>query len=271
MIPKLFAFDLDGTLLDSRKKLSLSNLMAIKEIIDYGSIVALASGRLGSSMNQYCTEELDFPMLTLNGAAIYTGKKDHSRLIYQAPLASEYADYLLNYSKNKNFGINYYINDRLYSIKNEITSRWIDLYFHETSTHYNLIDNFDQFYGKTPSKVLFVGEPSEIDEQENYFREMWKDSVYICRTWDHYLEFLNPNANKGTGLKMLCDAYGIDINQTIAFGDSINDIPMLEMAGIGIAMNNALNQVKASAKRVSPWTNDQNAIAKEWSLIKQSN
>jgi len=271
MIPKLFAFDLDGTLLNSCKKLSATNLAALKEISQNGSIVAFASGRLGSSMQQYVCNDFDLPMLTLNGAAVYMGKKHNSKLIYSAPLSHDYADFLVNYSIGKNFGLNYYIDDRLYSVQTNLTSRWQRLYFDQTSTAYNFIHSFDDFKGKSPSKILFVGSTDEIDLQELYFRNIWKDSVYICRTWDHYLEFLNPEANKGTGLQMMADAYGIDLKDVAAFGDALNDIPMLKTAGLGIAVGNALTEVKESASRVSAWNNDEDVIAREWNIIKNDN
>lgn len=269
MVPRLFAFDLDGTLLNSQKKISDANLKALKEIYDSGAVVVFASGRLGSSMLQYCSDDLEISMLTLNGAAVYLGKNHNSQLIYQAPLAADYADFLIKFSQDQQFGLNYYINDHLYTVRSRKNSPWIDLYVQQTSTKYNFLNTFDQFSGCTPSKILFVGEPSEIDRQETYFKNLWKDSIYICRTWDYYLEFLNPSANKGVGLKMLAQAHGLDLSQTVAFGDAENDIPMLKTAGIGIAVGNALDEVKAAARKVSPWSNDEDAIAREWSLIKE--
>jgi Cof subfamily protein (haloacid dehalogenase superfamily) len=269
MIPRLFAFDLDGTLLDSTKKLSNANLEALREIQESGAVIVFASGRLGSSMCRYCSEDLEISMLTLNGAAVYMGKDLSSQLIFEAPLDAKYANYLLSYAQNQKFALNYYINDKLYTIKNLKNRSWIDLYYQQTSTEYVFLDTFDQFSDCTPSKILFVGDSSEIDKQEAYFRSLWKDSIYICRTWDHYLEFLNPLANKGTGLKKLAQAHGLDLSQTIAFGDAENDIPMLETAGMGIAVGNALNKVKAVASKVSSWSNDEDAIAREWSLIKK--
>lgn len=269
MVPRLFAFDLDGTLLDSRKNLSKANLQALREIQKCGAVVAFASGRLGSSMCKYCSEGLEISMLTLNGAAVYKGKDLSSQLIFEAPLDAVYANFLLSYAQDQKFALNYYINDKLYTLKRPEKKPWIDLYYQQTSTEYIFLETFDQFSDRTPSKILFVGDSSEIDKQEAYFRSLWKDSIYICRTWDHYLEFLNPLANKGTGLKMLAQAHGLDLSQTIAFGDAENDIPMLEAAGMGIAMGNALDKVKAVASKVSSWSNDEDAIAKEWTLMKK--
>jgi predicted Fe-Mo cluster-binding NifX family protein len=108
-----------------------------------------------------------------------------------------------------------------------------------------------------------------MDKQESFFRSLWKDEIYICRTWDYYLEFLNPHANKGDGLTALAESYGLGIDDVIAFGDASNDIPMLKSAGLGIAVGNASDEVKAAAKKVSEWTNDQDAVAKEWEILKK--
>lgn len=220
-------------------------------------------------MRKYCSEGLEISMLTLNGAAIYKSNDLSSQLIFEAPLDARYANFLLSYAQNQNFALNYYINDKLYTLKKPENRPWIDLYYQQTSTEQVFLETFDQFSDCEPSKILFVGDSTEIDKQEAYFRSLWKDSVYICRTWDHYLEFLNPLANKGTGLKILAQAHGLDLTQTIAFGDAENDIPMLETAGMGIAMSNALDKVKAVASKVSFWSNDEDAIAREWALMKK--
>jgi HAD superfamily hydrolase (TIGR01484 family) len=98
--PYLFAFDLDGTLLDSGKNISPANRKALKEISDLGAIVAFSSGRLGGSIEKVVeTIGLDVAMLTLNGAEVYLDRSHGSKLIYHAPLSPLYADYLLIISR----------------------------------------------------------------------------------------------------------------------------------------------------------------------------
>ena len=194
--------------------------------------------------------------------------KHQNRLVYRAPLDKNYADFLLQYWAGKEFALNYYIHGKLYSVCNDTTLPWINLYIQQTSTIYNFTNSFHPFVGESPSKIIFIGEPSVIDKEEVYFRNLWGDSVYICRTWDHYLEFLDPAANKGIGLKSLAQAYGIDMSKTVAFGDASNDIPMLSTAGTGIAVRNASSEVKKAASFVSRWTNDEDAIAREWDAEK---
>ncbi|MBD3316740.1 MAG: Cof-type HAD-IIB family hydrolase [Chitinivibrionales bacterium] len=269
MPPKLLAFDLDGTLLTSDKKLSKANRDALVDMAAHGSLVTFASGRLGSSMMRVAAGlDIDLAMLTLNGAAVYSGHVDKKHLVYQAPLAGSYADQLISFAQGRDFALNYYIDDRLYAIKNPMTARWIDLYYQQTRTDYVFLDDFGSFTGRSPSKVIFVGAPNTIDEMEEAFRAQWDGEIYICRTWDHYLEFLSPQANKGKGLRALATALGVDLADVVAFGDAENDIPMLKACGMGVAMQNAPDPVKEAADYVSEWTNDEDGVAKEWERLK---
>jgi Cof subfamily protein (haloacid dehalogenase superfamily) len=267
---RLFAFDLDGTLLDDKKRLSPANERALVEMASRGAVIAFATGRLGSSMQNYVPQSLDdVALLTLNGAEVRMGRRHGSRRVHYAPLSSSAADYLIDYSRGREFACNYYIDGKLYGVRDDKTEPWIGVYFKQTGSRYRFVPSLDRFRGRRPSKVIFVGAPPVIDEQEKYFRKLWGVSVYICRTWDYYLEFLDVQANKGTGLAALALVYGVGWPEIAAFGDAANDVPMLEKAGLSIAMANAPDEVKRAAVRVSPWTNNEDGVAKEWELIKR--
>jgi hypothetical protein len=269
MPPKLLAFDLDGTLLTSDKRLSSANRDALADMAAHGAVVALASGRLGSSMERYADEiPVDTAQLTLNGAAVFMGKRHGSRCIHSAPLGAVYAGELIRRSAGKNLAVNYYIDDRLYAVRTPVSSQWIDLYFAQTATSCELLDSFDRFSGRLPSKIIFVGDSAELDKEETSYRKEWGSELYIVRTWDYYLEFLNPDANKGSGIAALARAYGIDRSDIVAFGDASNDVPMFETAGTGIAVKNATESAKKAATLVSSWSNDEDAVAREWERLK---
>jgi Cof subfamily protein (haloacid dehalogenase superfamily) len=269
--PRLFAFDLDGTLLNSRKDLSEATLVALSEMSSMGLHIVFASGRIKSSMEQYI-QRCNFPVSTvsLNGAAVYANVRHNGTpRIYDASLPAEYADFLINYAALNSIAMNYYHNETLYAINNPKNAPWLDLYFNQTHSTYNFTSSLHNFLGCSPSKILFLGSPEVLDEQEAYFTRLWGTSVYICRTWDYYLEFMNPSANKGFGLKALADFYQVSMDETVSFGDALNDIPMFEVAGISVAVSNSSDAVKNAATRVSAWSNDQNAIAEEWKYFRQ--
>ena len=267
---RLFAFDLDGTLLNSQKKLTKCTLNTLSEISTKGFKIVFASGRIKSSMLRYI-EQCSFPVgiLSLNGAAVYSDYQHNFKNLFNAPLPSEYADFLIKFSENQHIAMNYYFDENLYTLKNEKTLAWIELYINQTHSTYHYLDTFEKFLGKSPSKIIFVGSPELLDKQQRFFSDLWGDSIYICRTWKYYLEFLSPHTNKGIGLASLADHYNIPMNEVVAFGDASNDIPMLERAGYSIAVQNASPEVKTAAKKVSPWTNDEDAIMHEWQLMKQ--
>lgn len=269
--PRLFAFDLDGTLLNSNKELSQTNLTALTEIREAGNLICFASGRIKSSIRQYL-DRCTFPVsiLSLNGAAVYADAEYNDRKIYDASLNTEFSDFLIDFSEKNQIALNYYYEEELYAVKNEMTTPWLQLYFNQTRSSYNYKSSLNEFIGKSPSKIIFVASRELLDELQLFFSNLWGNSVYICRTWDYYLEFLNPKANKGLGLKAITDFYHISIDDAVTFGDAMNDIPMLQMAGFSIAMQNAPSEVQKEAKHVSAWNNDQDAVAHEWNFIKKS-
>lgn len=269
MIPKLFAFDLDGTLLDSQKRISLANVSALREIDETGAKVALASGRLGSSIEKYLPLlGIDAALLTLNGAQVFTTLKDGRRCIYSAEFDKYYANQLIGYCADKPVALNYYYDGRLFTVKSKENVIWTEFYYKQTGTNYNFLGDFGEIANNSPSKIVLVGDSGYLDGLEREFRSLWdEESVYICRSWSHYLEFLSPKANKGLGLEALCAVLGINMSETAVFGDERNDIPMLKIAGLGIAMKNASKEVKSFAKRVTERTNDEDGIACEWERI----
>lgn len=268
MPPKLLAFDLDGTLLTTDKRLTAANRDALEDMVRTGAVVALASGRLRSSMMKIASQLAITPaMLTLNGAAVYTSTDPAAEPIHTVDLPLSYARELLDHAHGKSFALNFYRDDSLYTVRTRATAPWVDLYVNQTSSEYTFVDSLTELSDMPPEKIIFVGEPSELDQQEHHFRSRWDSEIYIVRTWDYYLEFLHRDANKGTGIKALAGSFGVELSDVAVFGDAHNDIPMLRIAGHSIAMANAADDAKAAAKHVSPWTNDQDAVAREWERL----
>lgn len=266
--PRLFAFDLDGTLLTSKKELPPATIELLRKCNDQNIKIVFASGRIKSSIEQY-TAQCPFPVaiLSLNGASVYTDSAAGSEKIYSAVLPSLYADYLIDHTLRKNILLNFYYGDQLYAVNNVDNAPWISLYIEQTRSKYTFLPSLQTLKGKTPLKIIFVGEPSILDQEQRFFTEKWGSAVYICRTWDYYLEFLHPEANKGSGLSALADFYSIPPGNIVAFGDAMNDIPMLEYAGLSIAVGNAGDDVKRAAKKVSSWNNDEECVARELELL----
>jgi Cof subfamily protein (haloacid dehalogenase superfamily) len=268
MWPRLVALDLDGTLLNRDGRLTARSVSAVQGMAASGAVVALASGRLASSMRPHARRlGVDVALLTLNGADVYLDRARGGRLVYEAHLPAAHADALLARGTGRGFALNYYLDGRLHAVRTPATARWLALYWTRTRTPYALLPSLEPLRGRSPSKVVFVGEPAELDREERHAREAWGDLVDVCRTCDHYLEFMDPAANKGLGLRALAGAYGVEAARVLAIGDGANDVPMLRAAGLGIALRHAPDAVKAAARRVSPWDNEEDGVAREWEQL----
>ena len=92
--------------------------------------------------------------------------------------------------------------------------------------------------------------PEYTYELMQYFQGVFGEKLYVTKSTDEYLEFMPPLANKGKALAVVAEHYGCTAEETIAFGDSYNDIPMIEWAGMGVAVANGKAELREAADRV---------------------
>lgn len=111
-----------------------------------------------------------------------------------------------------------------------------------------------------PCKILMSVAPAALKAVQRQIAAFLDDDLTVVQTAPFYLEVLPRRINKGAALRSACRAVGIDPAEAMAFGDSENDIPMLRAAGLGVAMANADDAVKAAADAVT-LSNNENGIA----------
>lgn len=99
-------------------------------------------------------------------------------------------------------------------------------------------------------KFLFMGEADRIEELEKFLKTRYPEHS-ISRSWTYYLEVMNGEATKGNAVRTLCEEKGVSVRASVAFGDSHNDLSMLEAAGLGVAMGNAPEEVREKADMVT--------------------
>lgn len=125
------------------------------------------------------------------------------------------------------------------------------------------IASYDDAFAKSPSAkmLLLTKDPDALLEIVD--RELGRDRFHMIRGSPDpfFVEFLTPGVCKGTGLKKMCEAIGMPLEHVAAFGDGDNDVEMLELAGLGVAMANARDVTKAAADVVLQKTNDDNGVA----------
>lgn len=257
---KLIALDMDGTLLNSDKVISAENKDAIARARAAGVKVVLASGRPLEGMQSKLDElningEDDF-VLFYNGSMVQnvsTKEVIHSEISHGkaakeiAELAHELGGYVHAFSKvhglitpenNEYTGIEARINGL------EIT----EFDFSQLEDDHEII------------KTMIVAEPSKLTEIIGKLPEQLKSQFTIVQSAPFFLEFLNPKSNKGVGIEAIANHLGIQSGEVICMGDAENDHHMLEYAGLGIAMENAMKETKQIANYITA-SNDDHGVA----------
>lgn len=249
---KLFAFDIDGTLLDNNSNLPYSSIDAIKKLEDAGIKVVLASGRVFSSV-KYIQKLLGItgPIVSTNGSLIsFDGEQIYKSYYIDSELLDKLYEFCIEYNLDFHFydEENYYSNrlnlDRIKHLKieNDFGMNYqVDL----------IIKSDPVSYLKSQGKKAVKFQVSGIDEKakpREYFIDLLVDKfghdLYITASGDHLIEIGNKNATKWTSIEKISEKLGIYNSEIAAIGDAYNDIPMVNGAEIGFAMRNAKDELK---------------------------
>ena len=257
---KLIAFDMDDTLLDSHGELSEANHQALDELMARGIQVVLCSGRPTPSLLRSARKLLgDKPgeyIISFNGAAVcdvHSGKE-----LIRTPLPSNAGLKILETARTYNVLLQAYQGDNFYVEKEDPR---VAKYSNAIGIPSTLVSDLSSIIFEGSLKLLMNGPREILDRAYTTLKPRAEAGEFaMVFSKPEYLEFIHPQVNKGAGLQALCKLLGIPIEATIGVGDSYNDIEMLETAGLGIAVANAKDQVKAKAKMVLESNHDQSIV-----------
>ncbi|KUG03850.1 hypothetical protein ASZ90_018747 [hydrocarbon metagenome] len=266
---KLVAIDLDDTLLDAGLNISGPCIRNIQAARQQGVIVTLATGRMYSSALNYALElNEDVPLITYQGALVKNSRTP--KVMYYQPLAKDMAVETMEYFRKAGVHYHTYFDDRLcLESLNEEGAAYASL----AGVKPVLLDSLTEACqsGQDALKVLAViRDPDLLQDLECGLKRRYGDSLNITRSKPYYLEVMDPLANKAEALKLVAEYYGIQQEDVMAVGDSYNDLAMIKWAGIGVAMGNAREEVKAAADHVTS-SNEEHGVAEalqRWVLEK---
>lgn len=252
---RLLAFDYDGTAAVDGQLPTERVCRAIAAARARGVIAVLATGRPYESAARYAVAlELDAPVICFQGAMVreLTGEK---RVLYVEPAPADAMCEVLAMAEERNLELNVYDEEVMYVIQRgrpaEFYERWFGMPMRFAASYARICDQF-AVAGRSPLKGLFIGAPETNDAFRDELRERFAGRLEVVRSHDMFVEVHSKEASKGHGLKFLADYYGIPQAETIAVGDSGNDNSMIEWAGLGVAMGNALPEVFAAANEIAP-------------------
>jgi len=240
---KLIALDIDDTLLTSDRRVTPRTEEAIHAAEDAGVQVVLCTGRLPASL-RYLYNDLGLKSATIcsGGAQVLSPEGE---VVYSCPIGEEDTHALLEMAHELHAYAHVYIGD--YFCYEERTP-YSDFYEGLCRFGGKLVPELRQMRITTP-KLLMINEPDFTARIQPLFREAFPH-LNIGRSRDTFIEFNNPKANKGNALAMLGRQLGIAAEEMIAVGDNQIDASMIRYAGLGVAMGNALPEIKDIAQFV---------------------
>ncbi|NAW69340.1 sugar-phosphatase [Vibrio sp. V27_P1S3P104] len=257
---KLIALDMDGTLLNSQKQISSRTKQAIAKAREQGIYVVLASGRPLAGMRSKL-EELDLTsqddyVLHYNGSIVQNvGTGD---IIYQQIIDGRSAKMVARLAQE--LGVNTHAFSQTHGLITPKTSQYTEV--EATINHLPITEmDFEQLSDDHPIiKAMMVAEPPVLTAAIRQLPSSLHQDYTIVQSAAFFLEFLNPKSNKGIGVKAIADHLGIDAKEVICMGDAENDHHMLQYAGLGIAMANAMEETKRIADHIT-LSNDEDGVA----------
>lgn len=253
---KLIAIDVDDTLLNDDLIVTDATKRAMEEAIARGVTVTLATGRMYASARKIADQiQLNVPIITYQGSLVKTLLD--GQVLYERSVPTDAAKQLYAYTEEHGLHLQLYVDDVLYvQTDNEKAQRYSKL----SKIPYVVAENFEALLEQPNTKMLIIDEPSYLDEVAEQLKPLIGDRVHITKSKAHYLEFMHKEGTKGHALRFMAEHLGCTIDQTIAIGDAWNDHEMIEAAGLGVAMGNAIPALKEVADYVT-LTNNEDGVA----------
>lgn len=244
---RLLALDLDDTLLNEEFRISAENRQAVREAAESGVLVTLATGRMYRSALPFARElGIDLPLITYHGALVRMAGEGET--LYHRPIPLSIAREVVTFSAKRDFHVNAYIDDELFVAEENEFSRYYQTIARVKVT---AVGDLARFLEVPPTKLTVINRDGRLDGLREELSRNFDGLLAINISRPHFLEITDRLATKGRALKYLAELHQIPREQVAAVGDSFNDIDMLLYAGIGVAVANAREEVRAVADYIT--------------------
>lgn len=253
----LFCTDLDGTIYNDNKEVSKENLSAIEYFKSEGGLFTFITGRPPLVSKEMCnTIKPNAPYGCFNGGAIYDFEAD--KYLWNVFLPDEATELVREVDKRlPEIAIQYNTKETIYFNKDNSAME----YFRSVTGVPNTYCHFENVPGKI-LKIVFAHEnPEQINDLMKLLNEHPKANTFdFIRSEKIFYELLPKGTSKGAALTKLTELLGLEKSKTIAVGDYNNDVSMIKAAGIGFAVENAVDETKAVADYITV-SNNEHAIS----------
>ena len=260
MAYKVLALDIDGTLTNSEKRITDRTREAVLTAAKKGVKIVIASGRPIQGIRAFAEElklkENDGYILSFNGGRLISCRT--GEIIHDMKLPLEYLPEI--YALSKEYGVNLmsYEGDDL--ITEEPDDEFLAIEARINGLGIKRVDNLVEHINFPINKCLMLGEGTYLGEVEKKVYAALSDRMDVYRSEPYFLEILPKGVDKAKALEKLLTALGCEREELMACGDGFNDLTMIEYAGLGVAMANARDEVKAHADYIT-CSNDEDGVA----------
>ena len=253
---KLIAMDLDGTLNNDQKIITEKTRSALMLAQQQGVRLALASARpspgLFRERDVLRLQDHKGVLMSYNGGRIVDAETN--AVLFETAMDMEETRAVLRFLETLpvtpilDDGRQFYVTDKNgYKVDYECTNNRMEC---------TEVENLADFLHFAPIKILMSADPAIIHDIQAKIAAFLPPSLTVVQTAAFYLEVIPKVINKGQGILDICKTLNISPQEVVSFGDAENDIPMLRAAGMGVAMGNADEQVKAAANMITLTNND---------------
>lgn len=244
---RLIAADLDGTLLTDKKSISPLTRQALVTAAQAGCRIVVATGR-SFGVARYFTGDIPLtaPQITFNGAVIHdpVGNRELASLL----LPPEWVRPAIEFFLDEGIAVAYFTPDALYMDRRIPEPHgWQP----QLAGLPEQLTDMRDVAGRPCIKVVGFADKIAIARVRPRAVERFGHALYVTQTSPMLLELLHPEVSKGAALRRIAHMLDIPRQAIVAFGDSHNDLDMLDFAGAGIAMDNASAEVKEIADMVT--------------------
>uniref|UniRef100_UPI00403F1930 Cof-type HAD-IIB family hydrolase n=1 Tax=Candidatus Enterococcus willemsii TaxID=1857215 RepID=UPI00403F1930 len=270
MTIKGIVLDIDGTLLSNEKVITEKTKQALIQAQENGIRVILASGRPTTGMYHLAKElkmtEYEGLLVSFNGACVVDCKTDD--ILFNQTLAIEDAQEVLAHLKQ--FDVRPMINKDEYMYVTDVYNNYVQLpegpfnifEYESRGGNFKLceVDDLATFADFPLNKILVVGEIDYLQENHQALSAPFKERLSAMFTAPFYFEFTDKGIDKAKALDTVLPTFDIKAEELIAFGDGHNDASLLSYAGIAVAMENAVEDLKTIADYIT-LSNNEDGIA----------
>ena len=275
---KLVVCDMDGTLLNSNNDISSTNINEIKRLESRGVKFVIVTGRQAKEIRELLKKyDINIDVIGLNGSEICNTQ---GTIIWNKGIENNDVKKIVNILNEKKVLYKCYYSDEIIikcpeRIEEILIGFVLDKYKkvenreQDLKNYYiklcNNYENIDDIVGYDKYKVNEMLKIEVLDTDKEMLRDIKElvskiSSVYVTSSYKNNIEITSKGVNKGNAVKILSDMLNISREELMAFGDNFNDKEMIEYAGIGVAMQNGVEEIKNVADYIT-LTNDEDGVS----------